>query len=328
MSLSSSPNKPQLNAEKKEDFLQTMPSDHWVNMKDREKLHSLQEKKSLIQNYEVKLRKKDRSIFWCSISAISFEDTTGDIIYYQLFQDITTQKEMENELRQQIMKYKIDEANLYVVEEETAYTSAEVFNDLIKVGYEGVIFSRIPEDACRENIRAPFDFHRLSEKGGGKVIPPSLEKIETVIEELPNKRVILIDRLDYLIQKNGFESTLFFIYRLMDIAYLANHIILLSIDSSTLQERQKSLLQKELKFIEAKSEGIIPEDLYEVLAYIYQQNMAGDKPTGIDIMQELHISRPTARKRIQNLIDQGYIVETVKGRSKVHQITQKGRIIF
>ena len=57
----------------------------------------------------------------------------------------------------------------------------------------------------------------------------------------------------------------------MDIAYLANHIILLSIDSSTLLDRERSLLLKELKLIETKSEGIIPEDLNEVLVYIYQQ---------------------------------------------------------
>ncbi|MHA1552003.1 MAG: PAS domain S-box protein [Candidatus Heimdallarchaeaceae archaeon] len=314
--------------DKLEVFLQTKTSDHWVNMKDRERMYILLAKKEQIQDYEVKLRKGDGSIFWGSISAITFRDTSGETIYYQILQDITTQKEVENELRQQTMRYKIEETNLYLVEEEISSTSAEVFNELMTVGYEGIIFSRRPEKACREEIGAPFDFFKLSEKGTGKVVPPILEKIESVIEELPNKRVILIDRLDYLVQKNGFESTLFFIYRLMDIAYLANHIILVSIDSSTLQERQKSLLRKELKFIETKREGIIPEDLHEVLVFIYQENMTDNKPKVSDVMQELHISRPTARKRIQSLIDQGYIAEIVKGRSKVHQITQKGRIMF
>ena len=309
-------------------FNQANTSDHWINMKDREKMYALLKKKNDVKDYNIKLRKRDGSVFWGSVSAISHKDVSGEIIYYQILQDITTQKEMEDELRSQIMKYKLEEANLYVVEEVIAHTSVEIFNELLKVGYEGIIFSRIPEDTWREDIKNNFGFQRISEKGTGKAIPPSLEKIENVIEELSNKQVILIDRLDYLIQKNGFENTLFFIYRLIDIAYLANHIILLSIDSSTLREREKSLLLKELKFVETKIEGIIPEDLYEVLVYIYQQNMIGDKPTVSDIMQELHISRPTARKRIQALIDQGYMVETVKGRSKVHQITQKGRIIF
>ncbi len=56
--------------------------------------------------------------------------------------------------------------------------------------------------------------------------------------------------------------------------------------------------------------------------------MSSEKPTVSDIIQVLNISRPTARKRIQSLIDQGYIDETVKGRSKVHQVTQKGKIFF
>ncbi|MCG3226118.1 MAG: winged helix-turn-helix transcriptional regulator [Candidatus Heimdallarchaeota archaeon] len=83
-----------------------------------------------------------------------------------------------------------------------------------------------------------------------------------------------------------------------------------------------------MKPIETKIEGIIPEELFEVLMYIYQQNVSGNKPTISDVIEELNISRPTARKRTQNLIDEGYIIEAVKGRSKVLQITQKGKIVF
>ncbi|MCG3226119.1 MAG: DUF835 domain-containing protein [Candidatus Heimdallarchaeota archaeon] len=88
------------------------------------------------------------------------------------------------------------------------------------------IFSRTPENQWKEKVGDGFNFFKLAEKGSGKIVPPNLEKIEHIIEELPNRQVILLDRVDYLIQKNGFENTLFSIYRLTDIAYLANHIIL------------------------------------------------------------------------------------------------------
>ena len=280
----------------------------------------------IVKDFTTRFKRNDGSIFWGSVTSIVHEDSAGEVIYYQILQDVTTQIDMENELKNQIMKYKVEEANLYSVEEETAYISLEVFNDLMKVGYEGVIFSRKPESWWKENISSNFSFYRLAEKG--RVSTPNLEIIEQIIEELPNKQVILIDRVDYLIQKNGFENTLFLTYRLMDLAYLANHIILFSIDNSLLSTKERNLIQKELKPIETKIEGIIPEDLFEILLYIYQQNVSGDKPTISDVIEELQISRPTARKRIQMLVDQGYIIEAVKGRSKVLQITQKGRVIF
>ncbi len=312
----------------KEEYFTIEPSDHWVNLKDRERLYSLLKKKKLIRDFEAKFVRKDGRVFWGSISAIVHKDFSGDLVSYQSLQDITSKKEMERELRQQLMKYKVEEANLYAVEEEIAYTSLEAFKDLLKLGYPGVVISRTPESNWRKEIDADFEFFKLAEKGKMRIVSPSLEALEQIIEELPNRQVILIDRLDYLIQKNGFEITLFSLYRLMDIAYLANHIILLSIDSSTLQTREKNLLKKELKPIVTKIEGIIPEDLFEVLMFIYQKNVSGDKLIVSDIVHELQISRPTARKRIQNLITEGYITTTVRGRSKVLQITQKGKMIF
>ena len=311
-----------------EEYSQTEVDDHWINVKDRERFYSLLKKKQNVGNFETRLRKSDGSVFWGSISAITNIDISGDLVSYQIVQDITIQKEIENELRQQIMKYKLEEANLYMVEEEFAYNSTEIFNDLLKIGYKGTIFSRTIESKWKEDISKDFNFYKLAEKGKGKIIPPNLEKIEEKLEELPSRQVVLLDRLDYLIQKNGFESTLFFIYRLMDLAFLANHIILLSIDTSTLNPQEKNLLGKELKHIEDKEESLIPEDMFEVLMMVFQKNVSGAKPTISEIIDELKISRPTARKRIQNLIDDGFVTESSKGRSKVLQVTMKGKSMF
>ena len=312
----------------KEEHMQAKLSDTWINIKDREKLYVLLEKEKEVKDYTVRIRRKDGSVFWCSISAILHSDTSGKVISYQIIQDITTQKEIEDELREQIMKYKLEETNLYVAEEETAYFTVEAFNDLLKLGYEGIIFSRTPETKWKEKVENNFNFYKLAEKGTGRIISPNLEKIEQIIEDLPNRQIILLDRVDYLIQKNGFENTLFFFYRLTDIAYLANHIILVSIDSSLLSLKERNLIYKEFKPIETKIESIVPEDLFEVLMFIYQQNLSASKPTISDVIGELNISRPTARKRIYSLIDEGYILESTKGRSKVLQITQKGKMLF
>ncbi len=317
-----------LGYDSKNELFKTKPSDHWINLRDRERLYTLLEKKKNINNFETKLRKRDGTSFWGSISAISHRDISGDLVSYQIVQDISSQKEIENELRQQLMKYKLEEANLYMVEEEFAYTSTEIFDDLLKVGYEGTIFSRTLESKWKKDITRRFTYYKLAEKGKGRTIPPNLEKLEAIMEELPSRQIILLDRLDYLIQKNSFESTLFFIYRLMDIAFLANHIILLSIDTSILNAQEKNLICKELKHIEQKEENLIPEDLFEVLMMVYQKNVSGAKPTISNIIDELRISRPTARKRIQGLIDNGYVTETTKGRSKVLQITLKGKSMF
>ena len=72
----------------------------------------------------------------------------------------------------------------------------------------------------------------------------------------------------------------------------------------------------------------LPEDLMEILRFIYEHNALGSKPNYTDIRQELSISKPTVGKRIKILINTGYVTENPRGRSKVLELTYKGMRLF
>jgi Mn-dependent DtxR family transcriptional regulator len=202
------------------------------------------------------------------------------------------------------------------------------FEDLLNVGYYGLVISRIPEEKIRNIIGENFEFLWLAETESDKALPPKLKEVEAKVKGLPGKSVVLIDRLDYLIFKEGFEETLSFVQHIREFAYLGGLIVILSIDPSTLNKRELRLFEKETLEIEPRSKARLPEDLFEVLAFVYRQNTSGVKPSYSNLGKELRISKPTVRKRIKNLISSGYITESKKGMYKVIELTDKGRNLF
>ena len=131
-----------------------------------------------------------------------------------------------------------------------------------------------------------------------------------------------------IIQKNGFEKTLSFVERQRENAYLSGFTLILSIDPSTLDERELRLLEKEARELLLQRESFLPEDLTDIMKFIYRRNILGMKPTHTQVGQELDISKPTTRKRLRTLVSAGFVKQDVKGRTKVVELTEKGRNLF
>ena len=137
-----------------------------------------------------------------------------------------------------------------------------------------------------------------------------------------------IKKLDYLIQINGFNDTLQFIYELKEIAYMHDLIIIISIDDKTLKDNEFLLLSKESKEIIPRFLENLPEEKLEILRYVYLKNNSGIKPSYSDIGIEFKISRPTTRKRLKTLVATGYLDEHRIGIRKNLEVTEKGRCLF
>ncbi len=242
--------------------------------------------------------------------------------------DVTERKKTEEEIKRRLMRFRLEDRKLYLVKEPLPTLSVEAFKDLLNVGFRGFAISRTPEEEFRKGIDDNFRFLWVSERGGEKALPPKLQELELAIEGLPSRSAILIDRLDYLVFKNGFEETLAFVQRLREHAYLRGLIVVLSIDPSTLDRRALRLLEKEAAEIEPLHKARLPEDLRGILRFIYGQNTLGIKPSLSEIGTELGVSKPTVRKRIKLLISAGYVIKDTKGRSKVVELTEKGRGLF
>lgn len=243
-------------------------------------------------------------------------------------EDITERKRVEEEMKERLMKFKLENGNIYLIKEPTLALSLEVFKDLLKIGYHGFAISRMPKEEFNKLLNENYEFFWLAEKNEKNILSPELKKIEAQIEKIPNKSAILIDRLDYIIFKNGFKETVSFIQHLREYAYLSALIIILSIDPSTLKEGELILLEKETKEVESRFIIDIPETMFEILRYIYQQNNFGVKPSYTEIQSKMKISKPTARKRIRGLLCFGYISEFVMGNKKNLELTRKGWNLF
>ena len=139
---------------------------------------------------------------------------------------------------------------------------------------------------------------------------------------------ILIDRLDYIITKNNFKKVLEFVQYLHDEAYIKNHIIIFSLDPNTLTKVELSKLEKETLELTPVKRIKISDKYLNILKFIFKQNMIGMNPTLTEIKEELGISKPTVIKRVRELELAKYLVQKVKGRSKLVRITEKGNELF
>ncbi|MFX1284462.1 MAG: PAS domain S-box protein [Promethearchaeota archaeon] len=274
--------------------------------------------------YQTKKRylKKDRKPFWARTTLSHLYNDKGEPInYLAMIEDITASVQLEEGWKQQLLKYDVTGGNIYLVTENTPVLSQTVFKDLIEVGYRGYIISRALEKDYHIPTKENYVFHHLNEKMDN-------EALLKIIEDTPNKSVILIDRIEYLFTNRGFEETMQLVYKLSETAYLKTSIIIISVDKLTLTERQMHILKKETKEIELRSLAALSEENLEILRLIYQQNNLGKKPSYSVIGKELEISRPTARKRIKHLVATGYLIERRKRNSKVLELTEKGKLLF
>ena len=247
---------------------------------------------------------------------------------YLVGTDVTEREMAREDLMKRLMRFKLDDGNVYLVKESSPERSFNAFMDLLNVGYDGMVFSR---EINKINSRVDKDnvhFYWLSERDIKSALKPDVDLLEKVISEMPNRGVILIDRLDFLISKNGFERTLTFINNLREEAYLNNHIVIISIDPTTLTGTMLPLIQKECFEVEPIHRAHLSEELMSILRIINTRSKTNVSTSYNDILQVLRISKPTARKRIGDLIYYGYLFENLIGNKKTFALTEKGRSVF
>ena len=276
------------------------------------------------KTYEIDKRyiKKSGEEFWgrTTISLLKDEKSAPNF-YLAMIEDISIIKKQEEEVKTKLLKFKISDGNIYFVREKSPKESQNVLQDLIKIGYKCTIVSRTPKNLYQVIIDGEFDFIHLTSKNNFK-------KLLSDIEKTPPKSVYLFDRLEYIFMTEGFEKAVKLIYQLTELAYISNIVIILSLDDSSLSDREISILENETLPIETRELARVSEEFLEILRCIYQQNNVGNKPSYSELGEELRVSRPTLRKRIKQLLATGYLLERKIGKTKTLELSSKGVSIF
>jgi PAS domain S-box-containing protein len=272
---------------------------------------------------ETNFMKKNGQIFPAEFNLMSLE-LEGEKSLICAIRDITEQRRKEEDLKKQILKYELSEGNLYLSKEQSNLLPFEAFRELVDIGYKGILLSRNEKDNFDiEDIE--FDYFWLSSRNGPNTTSPDTETLREFVSNLKNKNVILIDSIDYIIVKNGFNEVYNFVSELREIAYFGNNIIIISVDKDTIDSGQLKLLEKEAKPILLKSMDILNNRMLDMVSYIYNQNKLGANPSYSSIGKELAMTRPTVRKNVRFLEANKYVAVHRKGRNKKLEITEKGK---
>jgi PAS domain S-box-containing protein len=281
-----------------------------------------------LKNFEINQKDKTGRIVPVEINMVPVKKGGKIVALQGIMRDITERKRAEEEMRRRLMRFRLEGGKLYLVKEPVPTMSLEAFKDLLRVGHRGLIVSRTPERDFKGDFKGDYEFLWLAEERGSGALLPVPQEIEDMIRGLPDRTAVLFERLDYLVSKNGIEATLDLVQHLRELAYLSNHVIVLSIDPSTLARRELRLLEKETAEVEALVKAPLAEGLLDVLRFVYRQNAMGIKPSYSDIALEVGVSGPTVRKRLRELAGSGYVRDSKRGRQKVVELTEKGRRLF
>ena len=188
----------------------------------------------------------------------------------------------ENNVRVSGEAFTAGEGQTYLILEEEFDKGFNMFMHSLAKGYEGLLLSRICPADVREKLRlkkTPCIWLTETSPKDTLSLGPELEKMLQVIEDFikksgdlestpemvldeesgeylkrSGKGVIYIGGLDYLIEHNSFERTLFFMERLTDKIRVSNCILIISVNPYILNENQKKLLEREVHLVDTVEE--------------------------------------------------------------------------
>jgi PAS domain S-box-containing protein len=274
-----------------------------------------------VVQYENRYRHKDGSYRWVSWNSIMSDE--GHV--HSVGRDITTKKREEDEIKRRLMRFRMEPGRAYLVPERTPVSILEAFDELLGVRYPGLVLSRRGKEVFSIAPGREFTYRWLSERQGPGTVRPDLDAIERLVEGLDGEHAVVIDGLEYLCSKAGFERVHAFVEHVREISFFKNHIVLLGVDQASLSRKQVARLEKETPKMERYPVEVLPEDSVEVLRAVSEQNSNGVRPTRTGLCRLLGLSQPTIRKRLSDLFAGGYIWQTRRGRTMAVEITDKGR---
>ena len=230
-------------------------------------------------------------------------------------------------------KKKVLSGHSYIIDNTDIKTSLRLFHELIK-DKKGIYIGRnIDEKLLNHEIKKEIIIYELSENINNELpIVNNLNDLIKIIEKnvYKNERIILFDRIDYLITTYTFEEVLKFLYIINDIIKKYKSILIIRINSDFLNEKQLSTLNEEFEKIPSKSisDVIIDDELLDIIKYIHNENTMNINVTYGNIGKMFNISKVTVKKRIETLIGKQLVYSRKIGKTKLLYLTDEGRNIL
>ena len=226
---------------------------------------------------------------------------------------------------------KIPDRASYIIKDMQTDKVFQVLADSVNHGYKGLCITRNhPEEVNKQygldvsllwlTNQKSDDFSTCSTVADLKL------KIRQFIKK-NSKSVVLMDRIDYLINMHGFNEFLRLVYAVNDEVVMNNAILMLNVNPNVLSSTEVALLEQELKMLPrfgSEPESELSDDLYEILTFVNYN----EKVTFKKVSKEFSITKTTTRKRVNKVEELGLIKVNKNGRNKVIRMTDKGRSLL
>jgi len=222
--------------------------------------------------------------------------------------------------------------NSYLIPEKSNMVAVDLLVDLATSGYSGYLITRMDPDSMKSVVSsANIQMYLLGQdRGQGYDTITDLRMLLQKIKDMCRKKketVILLERLDYLINKFSFEKVMDVLYEINDHIAKNKCLLLLRIDPATIEKTQMALIENELQLLPSqKIEGLTIEDeVYDILRFIYEQNQNNAIVPIKKIMGQFKLAYSTVAKRLQVLETKGLIFTKKQGKSRTVTISDKGK---
>ena len=259
-----------------------------------------------------------------SVSPSYIKDESNNITdFLFVCRDITHEKEIYDMLK---------DGNSYLLMDPKKDTSLEIFKDLIELKHQGLFIGRKTNEQLQmifiKNIPQIIKLTDLKDENYQTLTNPE-ELYQKINDFLINNKntVIFIDRIDYLITYNSFDSVMKTLYKINDLIAKNNSILLLYVNPSFLNQTQISIFEEEIQRIPSQqiTDIRLDEELFEILNFIDNESKSNLYVNYGKISKRFSISKITAKKRLEVLINKGLILSKKQGKTKILNITEKGK---
>ena len=151
------------------------------------------------------------------------------------------------------------EGACYLVEEPKPQLSFRVYRELVRQGTPGMCITRVYPDVAREKFgledgRVVW----LADAPAEDVLRPTAivnlsKAIEVFLAEHPDGGVVLLDGLEFLILRNGYDAVLQFVEHLTDLVVRGRGIVLIPLSPATLDRKEVARVERDLELADTEA---------------------------------------------------------------------------
>ena len=222
--------------------------------------------------------------------------------------------------------------NSYLIPDKNNSIAIDLLVDLATSDYSGYLITRNDPNLINSiipstNIHTYLLGKNMNQEFESIANPQNLvQKIKDICKTKKDK-VILLERLDYLINKFSFEKTMDTLYDINDIITKNKCLLLVRIDPETIEKTQMAIIENEMQMLPSqKIEGLnIEDEVHDILRFIYEQNQNNAIVPIKKIMSRFTLAYSTVAKRLQILETKGLIFTKKQGKSRTVTISDKGK---